>query len=73
MHIWFITMSLFYYIGLLQDCLLLANMKFLIMPGWRIFKIFRAFLMLADIILEFFIAFTKSQSEKMSNNDNFMD
>ena len=43
------------------------------MPGWRIFKIFRAFLMLADIILEFFVAFTKSQSEKMSNNDNFMD
>ena len=71
MNLWFIIMSLIYYIGLIQDSLQLANMYFLLMPGWRLFTIFRALMMLIDIILTFFTAIPKS--EKQSSDDKKFD
>ena len=59
MMVWFILMSLVYYIGLIQDSIQLSNMLFLMMPGWRLFTILRAFLMLVDVVLTFFIAIPK--------------
>ena len=57
---WKIFLSVVYYVGLMQDSLNLANMFYLLEPGWRLINILRAFLMLIDIVMTFFIAIPKS-------------
>ena len=60
MVFWEIFKSVVYYVGLMQDSLNLANMFLLLEPGWRLINILRAFLMLIDIVMTFFIAIPKS-------------
>ena len=73
MNLWFIFVSLVYYIGLIQDTLVLANRFTLLITGWRFFIIFRAILMLADLLISFFIATQKGNKIDQSNVDNFSD
>ena len=73
MNLWFIFLSVVYYIGIIQDSLQLANMFFILIPGWRLLTITRAFLMLIDIVTKFVIAIPKNAKDVRSQNDNFED